>query len=319
MLHKLVVLISSALAIFFASVQTGAFAKSNEDVLAGSVHVYKYVSHLVRPQKRHIDREVFVYTPPGYDDPANAQRRYAVVYLLHGAPGKSSNFFLNFGDFQKVTDDMVADHKIVPVILVAPDGNYTEESHGDSEWVNSYDGKDLFENYVANEIVEWTDHNFRTLPNSQHRVIGGVSEGGYAAVNIALHRPEVFSKVLAMSGYYTNDGSGWARPIMGKDPDYIAYNSPVDYISKHSSSTWKLLRIYLGAGTNETHYFAETNKMADELKAHGVAIYTMYYPGKHSWGLWTQLYETGLPQLLDPSHVAEIPTDNSNQLKASNQ
>ncbi|MDR3710166.1 MAG: alpha/beta hydrolase-fold protein [Capsulimonadaceae bacterium] len=268
--------------------------------VVGETHMYWIVSKITKPAERWGARHILVYTPPGYDDPANSSVHYPVVYLLHGAPGNPTNF-VGYGQFDRLTDQLIQLDKISPVIWVAPDGNATDEKHGDSEWVNSYDGQDLFEDFVTYEVVAWTDQRFRTIPAAQARILGGVSEGGYGSVNIALHHPDVFGKVLAISGYYTNDGSGWARHCMGHDEAFIRSNSPLDYIdgtTSRASDLWNGMHFYLGAGDDETHYLQETRKMAAALVAHGVTQKTDFLPGKHSWVLWNRLYVNGMMALL---------------------
>lgn len=266
----------------------------------GEMHTYWISSRLVRTIKHNQARQVLVYTPPGYDDSANAAVHYPVVYLLHGAPGNPSNF-INFGKWDRCEDELVDQNKAAPAIWVAPDGNYIGESHGDSEWVNSPDGRDLFEDFVVDEIVSWTDQHFRTIPNAQNRVIAGVSEGGYGAVNIALHHPSIFGKVLALSGYYVNDGSGWARPIMGHNTAFINSNSPLDYIDAipaSASSPLAGMHFYFGAGVNEKRYTEQTKEMAEALTARGVSETTDYLPGRHGWILWNRLFVDGMMALL---------------------
>jgi esterase/lipase superfamily enzyme len=131
-----------------------------------------------------------------------------------------------------------------------------------------------------------------------------VSEGGYGAVNIALHHPSVFGKVLALSGYYANDGSGWARPIMGHDDSFIAFNSPLDYITEipaTATSPLMGMEFFLGAGDNEKHYFEQTREMAKALTTRGVNETTDILPGKHGWILWSRLFIDGMTALLPKS------------------
>jgi len=292
--------VSIAVLAYFAGVVDCRAQSSPAKPKPGVTNTYWITSKLIRTTRHNQTRQVVVYTPPGYYDPANAQTRYPVVYLLHGAPGNPTNF-VKFGKWDSYTNQLIDDDKIAPAIWVAPDGNYVGDPHGDSEWVNSVDGRDLFEDFVANDIVLWTDQHFRTIPTAQARIIGGVSEGGYGAVNIALHRPKVFGMVLALSGYYTNDGSGWARPIMGHDVAFLTSNSPLDYIvdiPASANSPLKGMKFYLGAGDNEKHYADQTRQMATALSARGVNETTDFQPGKHGWILWGRLFADGLMALL---------------------
>ncbi|HEY3328968.1 MAG TPA: alpha/beta hydrolase-fold protein [Capsulimonadaceae bacterium] len=278
---------------------TTSQAKS-ETTMHGSIDVFRIPTKLVRPVKGHRDRDLVVYTPPGYNAPQNAQTRYPVVYLLHGSPGNAFNF-LKFGELNVLCDKLIADGLVAPAIIVAPDGNYAGEAHGDSEWVNSPDGKDKFDEFVASEVVGYVDSHLRSLPDPQHRVIGGVSEGGYGAANIALKHPNVFGAVLSMSGYFTNDGSGWARPMMGHDQSWLDANSPLTVISGKANATTaglRQVRFFLGAGLHEKTYTDQTKQFANALKLIGVDAKLDLITGKHGWLLWTQLLSEGLEDLL---------------------
>ncbi|MGO8671932.1 MAG: alpha/beta hydrolase, partial [Capsulimonadaceae bacterium] len=144
---------------------------------------------LVRPRvHRRPDREVLVYLPESYDQPAHAGEQYDVIYLLHGSPGFPSDF-VKRGDWPAIEERVGLLIGRRAAIMVMPDGNYSGEKHGDSEWANSADGRDRFEDFVVDEVVPWADSHFRTNPTPAGRLIGGVSEGGFGAVNIALHHP----------------------------------------------------------------------------------------------------------------------------------
>ena len=254
----------------------------------------------VRPPKgKDIARHIFVVTPPGYNDAANATVRYPVVYLLHGSPGLPTNFIL-LGHWPAMLHDLVVRGEACDALFVMPDGNYSWAPHGDSEWVNSADGRDLYEDFVVKDVVGWADSHLRTIADPSHRVLGGVSEGAYGAVNIAMRNPTVFGTVLSMSGYFHNDGSGWARPIMGHDPEFLRQNSPLDYAlgglgAGRDPSAWRKITFILGAGADEKHYVTETREMAEEMKDVGVPVTLNIDDGRHGWGLWDQLWADAIP------------------------
>jgi len=268
--------------------------------LAGQITRVLLPTALVRPlSRREPRREILVYTPPGYGDPANAARRYPVLYLLHGSPGHPSDF-LNFGAWPRLMEQTPG---VAPALLIVPDGNYVGEKHGDSEWANSADGRDRFEDFVVRRIVPWADAHFRTQARPAGRLVGGVSEGGYACVNLALRHPDLFGGALACSGYFDNQGAGWARPILGYDPAFLRPNSPLDYVgdaiaARRVPPAWKTVRFFLGAGDDEKRYYVETRAMAAKLKTAGAPVALQTPDGKHGWGLWNQLFVGGLKFLL---------------------
>lgn len=260
---------------------------------------------LVRPRvERRPARQVLVYTPAGYESPEHASDRYPVLYLLHGSPGFPTDF-VRHADWPALLEKVAHDTGRVPPILVMPDGNYSGERHGDSEWANSADGRDLFEDYIVNQVVPWTDKRFRTIDSAAGRMIGGVSEGGYGCVNLALHHPDVFGSVIALSGYFDNGGYGWARKVLGYDENYLRANSPLAYLDTGlhglGPREWRTIHFFLGVGSSETPYTAQTEKLADKLKSIGAPTDLQMMQGKHGWELWSQLYYDGMKWILTQS------------------
>ena len=87
---------------------------------------------------------------------------------------------------------------------------------------NSFDHRQWIETYVAVDLVAYVDHRYRTLADVAHRAIGGLSMGGFGAMNIAVHHPDVFGTVISLGGYYRAEGSIW-----GKNAAYRRANSPI--------------------------------------------------------------------------------------------
>lgn len=266
----------------------------------GKLAVLHLSTTLVRPWKGSQNvRTVLVYTPTGYGDPANAGRRYPVVYLLHGSPGNPYNF-LKFGSWPDRMEAAARSGQSQQAILVMPDGNYVGQKQGDSEWANSADRKDRFEDWVVREIVPYIDSHYRTRAEASARILAGVSEGGFGSVNLALRNPRVFGGAIGLSGYYDMRGFGWGHIIMNDSDADMSLNSPLFYIPDRAQSNripaeWRNLKIFVGAGGDEHPYTRETREVADALKAAGVSrVEVAIAEGKHDWNLWTQLFLQGL-------------------------
>jgi enterochelin esterase-like enzyme len=130
--------------------------------------------------------DYWIYLPPGYgQDP---QRRYPVVYLLHGGSDKVT-FFLELG-VQDDMDDALASGAVGPMLLVLVDGGPKFE--GDGSATGSFD------DYVAKDLIPDVDHRWRTLAERSSRAIGGVSLGGRHALEFAAQHP---SLVAAVGGH----------------------------------------------------------------------------------------------------------------------
>ncbi len=139
------------------------------------------------------DRPVTIYLPPSYD--SDSTRRFAVVYLLHGATSEPEEWL--DGTYQGFRLDAALDQQAATAeyIVVIPRAN---NSFGGSFYVNSpaFGG---WEDFVATELVRFIDGRYRTLPRRQSRILAGQSMGGFGALYLAGRHPETFAHVYAMS------------------------------------------------------------------------------------------------------------------------
>jgi predicted esterase len=137
--------------------------------------------------------------------------------------------------------------------------------------------------YVV-DVVHDVDHRFATLPLRRDRGIAGVSEGGYGALNIALHHLGMFSVAESWSGYFTQTPSG---PFTGAAPAVLRANSPAAYVSALSPRIHRLgLRTWLLQGRLDWRSPRALRAFATELHAAGADVHYGFFPGGHDWGLW---------------------------------
>jgi S-formylglutathione hydrolase FrmB len=145
-------------------------------------------------------REVLVYTPPGYDE-ADSTTEYPVLYLLHGY-GMNQNLFKALFSLGEIMDELINTGQIEPMIVVTPDAS---NKLGGSFYTNSpeFGGQSFagnFRDYITDEVVPLVDSIFHTVPDREHRGIGGHSMGGYGAVKIGMLRNDLFGSISSMSG-----------------------------------------------------------------------------------------------------------------------
>lgn len=144
---------------------------------------------------------VQVTLPRGYGDPANAQKRYPVQYLLHGQDGDSRDWRLkgskdpNNRPTDPAMEQLTANQNL---ILVAPDS-------GVASWYTNWvkqdrRGKQNIEAYLINQMVPFIDANYRTIASKQGRAIAGFSMGGYGAIAMAGRHHDMFAHVSSFSG-----------------------------------------------------------------------------------------------------------------------
>jgi S-formylglutathione hydrolase len=147
--------------------------------------------------------EVSIYLPPSYATDSN--RRYPVVYLLHGYTGTDLGYFGNRTDrfVPAIAERVFAAGTAREMILVMPNGM---NAFGGSMYSNSVTTGD-WEGYIAEDIVAYMDKTYRTIATREARGLAGHSMGGYGTIRIAMKRPDVFSSIYALSSCCLNEGS----------------------------------------------------------------------------------------------------------------
>jgi enterochelin esterase-like enzyme len=222
---------------------------------------------------------VDVYLPPGYAQ--HPARRYPVFYLLHGVPGRPGAFLATVR-MGVVEDELVALHRARPAILVMPFGS--TGSFTDEEWANGIRKNEGWETFVARDLVRAVDTRYRTIPTQAGRAIGGLSEGGYGAINIAIHHPREFKLVESWSGYEQADP---IRSIFGTSKARLDANSPALTIPNVATTLQREhVRFWFYTGTEDTHFRAQNEAFAAELASLGIPHHFYVVRGGHNWAIW---------------------------------
>jgi enterochelin esterase-like enzyme len=231
-------------------------------------------------------RSFAVYLPPGYAKPS--ERRYPVVYLLHGDPG-SYRDWINLGAPQ-IMDRGIDTRSLQPALLVMPDGNGAGLSA--SQWADSADGRNRVESSVL-ELVQVIDRDYRTQPNPRGRIIAGLSAGGFGAANLAARHPDTFGTAISLSGYFRAQG-----PVFGSDRSYLEANSP-SYLIQHQPAA-RTVDYVLVVGRDDPRYRSAADAFAAQLDRQGVAHQVIVLPGSHEGAVWVQGLALGLQRALPP-------------------
>lgn len=150
-------------------------------------------------------RRAFVYTPPGYDK--EKSKRYPVLYLQHGW-GEDETAWSNQGHANLIMDNMIAEGKIKPFIIVMTYGMTNDVKMGPGALRNFK--VEPFQNVLTDELVPYVDAHFRTLADRSHRAMAGLSMGGMETHAITLNKPDEF-------GYYALLSGGTYSPAELKD------------------------------------------------------------------------------------------------------
>ncbi len=142
------------------------------------------------------ERDVTVYLPPSYQ--AEPDRRYPVLYMLHGFTDNDSQWFgweEHWINLHEVIDSALADGQTREMIVVMPNaynrfkGSMYSSSAAIGDW----------ETFVAKELVNHIDANYRTIPGAASRGLAGHSMGGYGTIRLGMKYPEVWSAIYLLS------------------------------------------------------------------------------------------------------------------------
>lgn len=209
-------------------------------------------------------RQYGVILPPGYAE--HPQQRYPVIILLHGGHDGVRAYFDKYG-ITDVLHRLYQQQKLPPSIVITPDGNDRRGSSPffDPQYYDGVNGK--VGTLIGSELVQVVRSRYRTLNAPQFWAIGGISSGGWGALNIGLHHLNTFHIFFSHSGYFT-DSSG-------------AANSPESFVQQLPVQQRRSLRVYLDAGKSDTDLLASTQQFHQTLNQLGIANVFYAFPGGH--------------------------------------
>ena len=253
-------------------------ARPAADVLAA--HPTGVVVHLDVPDRGSgFGRSrALVYLPPQYF--SSPERRFPVVYLIHGSPGVPADW-LRGGGAGRAAAWLAATGR--PMIVVVP-----RMSLGwldDSECVDS--PREKVETHLLTDVIPTVDSVLRTAPTRLARAIGGMSAGGYCALNLGLRHRDLFGTLLVLSGMTAPSHAGGVSVLFGKGPDAagrIRANSPDLYAPGLAAAP--TTRVWLDCGTSETTLMPALRRMSVVLASRGLETTMHVRPGGHTFHVW---------------------------------
>ena len=225
-----------------------------------------------------MDRRMSVYTPAGYE---GGKGKYPVLYLLHGMGG-DEEAWLCTGRAAQILDNLIAQGKAKPMIVVMTNGNTKHQSapgesaEGMYKPYNCGSSDTSFELHFK-DVISFVDSHYRTIPKASSRAITGLSMGGGHSFQISLNYPKTFDYVGLFSaavGMRTATRNEMA-------PEF--YTNTYDKLDKLFANNPKLY--YIGIG--ETDFLMKAN---NELRAYldgkGYPYVYVETPGGHIWRNW---------------------------------
>ena len=135
-----------------------------------------------------------IYLPSDYE---TSQRKYPVLYLLHGYSDDETGWN-QFGEVQKIANETIVKGDATQMIIAIPDA-------GVSWYINDAVGKVRYEDFFVNEFIPYVDSVYRTRTKKQYRAVAGLSMGGYGSLIYAMKHPDLFSACAPLSAAIWND------------------------------------------------------------------------------------------------------------------
>jgi enterochelin esterase-like enzyme len=219
-------------------------------------------------------RELYVYTPPGYD----RSKTYPVLYLLGGSGELPSNWIYD-GRANFIMDNLLAEGKAVPMLIVIPNNQVLHRNHPE----HAQRTFKLFEAELRQHVIPLVDREYATRPNPRGRALSGLSMGGRHTMFVGFNSLDLFASFGVLSAGDTS-AEETLKDFLN-DPD-----------TKH-----KIDYLFVGQGGAEAAGFfnARVAGLVDALRAHDIEH--EYYIGGdsgHDWSTWRHLlYYRFLPKL----------------------
>jgi enterochelin esterase-like enzyme len=139
-------------------------------------------------------RKMRVYTPPDYDK----AKKYPVLYLLHGIGGDEGEWG-RLGSPDAVLDNLIADGKAVPMIVVMPNGRAQKNDRAEGDVFKSAPAFAAFERDLLDDVIPAIESRYSVAADREHRAIAGLSMGGGQSLNFGLGHLDKFAWVGAFS------------------------------------------------------------------------------------------------------------------------
>ena len=165
------------------------FDVKREGIAHGSLEMIEYDSKTVGTE-----RKMQVYTPPGY----SKDKRYPVLYLLHGIGGDETEW-QRFATPDVILDNLLADRKVVPMIVVMPNGRAQPNDRAEGDVFRGAKAFENFEQDLLRDVIPAIEARYSVQPDREHRALAGLSMGGGQSLNFGLGHLDTFAWVGAFS------------------------------------------------------------------------------------------------------------------------
>lgn len=232
-----------------------------QNVLHGKISYRLYQSSTL-----NTTRQLLIYTPPGFN--VNAATKYPVLYLIHGG-SDTEETWTKVGRANFIADNLIAQKKAVPMIIVMPYGNVRPAPMPD------------FTKEVINDIIPFIESNYPVLKNSNGRAIAGFSVGGGQTLNIGFTHTDKFAYVCSYA------------PFTGTEEfqkNFSAWSPDADKINKQ-------LRLFTISVGTEDFLYESVKKNIAMFEDKKIKVKSYIVPGGHTWMNCKQYLSTTLQEI----------------------
>ncbi|MFP9098963.1 alpha/beta hydrolase-fold protein [Flavobacterium sp. RHBU_24] len=231
-----------------------------KDVPHGDIRIKKYLSKTTNTW-----RQAYIYSPPGYDASTG---KYPVLYLLHGG-GEDERGWATQGKADAILDNLIADKKAKPMLIVMIDGNFSSGLSGFNERALQ-----TFENEVKQTVIPFIESNYRVAAGPENRALAGLSMGGLQTLYAGAKNTDLFAYLGVFSSGW------WANQPDLSNPQYDYMKANATTINKNLKSFW------ISMGGKEDIAYANCKIMLGKFDDMGIKYTYSEYPGGHTWPVW---------------------------------
>ena len=160
-----------------------------DDIAHGKLEMIEYESKTVGTK-----RKMNIYTPPSY----SAEKKYPVLYLLHGIGGDETEW-QRFATPDMLFDNLIADRKAVPMIVVMPNGRAQKNDRAEGNVFQSAPAFGAFERDLLDDVIPAIEARYSVQADREHRALAGLSMGGGQSLNFGLGHLDTFAWVGGFS------------------------------------------------------------------------------------------------------------------------
>ncbi|MGA9119206.1 MAG: alpha/beta hydrolase-fold protein [Bacteroidota bacterium] len=241
------------------------------DVPHGEIRIQQYYSTVLNRW-----RQVYVYTPPGYD--LKLSEKYPVLYILHGG-GEDERGWATQGKTNFILDNLLAAGKARPMLVVMPDGNMGVPGFGENTLR-------VFEAEMKQCVIPFVEKTYRAETDSRNRALAGLSMGGLQTLYVGINNTEMFSWLGVFS-------SGWILPMQNDiaAAQYTFMEKNVDKINNGLRLFW------IGMGGKEDIAYKNCQSMLAKFDQMKIKYMYDEFPGGHTWPVWRNDLYTVAPLL----------------------